>query len=64
MYTNLCDYFYIKKKSSQLTPGSELQLYAEQSIRTKTKEVTVRWRKLLDTELHELCHFLDTLMKK
>jgi hypothetical protein len=28
------------------------------------KEVKVGWRKLLDIELHELYHFIDTLLKK
>jgi len=28
------------------------------------KEVKVGWKKLLDTELHELYHLIDTLVKK
>jgi len=32
MYANLCDYFYVKKKTSEIAPSIELQLCAEHNV--------------------------------
>ena len=62
MYAKFCFHFYIKKKRSELKSDRELQESAKHSVWTK-QEVNVCWRKLLDMELHELHHSIDTLVK-
>jgi hypothetical protein len=64
MYEKLFVYFYVKKKRSELTSGSELQQSAEQNIWTKQEGSKSDLEKTAWHEDYELYNLTDTLVKK